>query len=422
MKNVYLYIIFLLISLNSFGQGVDVIFLLDNSGSIEGNPVNQLPPLGTEYRDMYESVQKIMGNVLECHPDNKVSVIQYSNGGPNYGDFMYIESDFTNTQFPFIRRYNNNDDLWRFMGHIGNALNGTVDPVIKGVSTLHRTSGNMLVVFVYTDAESVGIIDPSTGVNINQKFAYFDNFKATYNAKIITALKNTNSDERSIGAAISSLGGSYYGSVKSYSLDPYGPGATPRYFFPLDFVKLSDSQIEIATEQICMSGGSTCRANLVLTATNNVVSPLQDNRQAQNTITASNVINNGAVGIYHAGTTVVLKPGFHGVGGSRFRGYIEDCSGQFVGLRASAEEEILNVIGKEIFTLYPNPAADRTVIVSDKMMAHIEVKSLTGTIFYSGKVNDKSHELYIGNYPKGFYMVMVTTDTGEVEVKKLIKD
>lgn len=122
----------------------------------------------------------------------------------------------------------------------------------------------------------------------------------------------------------------------------------------------------------------------------------------------------------------MLKPGFHGASGSSFRGYIEGCSGQFSGLRTSGEEELQNFsmteVKQSLFTLSPNPAADRTVIASDKMMTHVEVKSLTGTIFYSGKVNDKSHELYIGNYPKGFYLVMVTTDTGEVEVKKLIKD
>lgn len=170
---------------------------------------------------------------------------------------------------------------------------------------------------------------------------------------------------------------------------------------------------------------SGCTSILTLTTANNVVQG-QNNRQASNTLNAANVITENGSANYHAGTAVVLKPGFHGASGSSFRGYIEGCSGQFSGLRTSGEEELQNFsmteVKQSLFTLSPNPAADRTVIASDKMMTHVEVKSLTGTIFYSGKVNDKSHELYIGNYPKGFYLVMVTTDTGEVEVKKLIKD
>ncbi|WP_164879196.1 T9SS type A sorting domain-containing protein [Flavobacterium cerinum] len=169
---------------------------------------------------------------------------------------------------------------------------------------------------------------------------------------------------------------------------------------------------------------SGCTSILTLTTANNVVQG-QNNRQASNTLNAANVITENGSANYHAGTAVVLKPGFHGASGASFRGYIEGCSGQFSGLRTTEEDNqsfAKTEVKQSLFTLSPNPAADRTVIASDKMMVHVEVKSLTGTIFYSGKVNDKSHELYIGNYPKGFYMVMVTTDTGEVEVKKLIKD
>ena len=424
MKNVYLYAILAFFSFKSFGQGVDVIFLIDNSLAVSGYPVNTVPP-NTEYSDLYNSVQGLMSYVLECNPANRVTVVQHSDGN-DFKNLVYVESDFSNTAFPFVRRYNIDDDLLHeTVDFVSARLLGIPDTSSLGSGILlNRTPGNALVLYIFNDYHRDGLVDG--GVSQPIAFSQFDNFKNLHGATIMLTHISIDPQAKAAAAAISSLGGSYTGAVESYSTDPYGSGATPRFYRNTNDYALSASEIQIFGEEICLRGQFICPTTLVLTSANNVASPLQDNRQAKKTITASNIINNGATGIYHAGDYVLLKHGFHSAGGSKFRGHIEECSNKFVGLRASEEGENLNFsmaeVKQSLFTLSPNPAADRTVIASDKTMAHVEVKSLTGTIFCSAKVNDKSHELYIGNYPKGFYMVMVTTDTGEVEVKKLIKD
>jgi hypothetical protein len=170
-----------------------------------------------------------------------------------------------------------------------------------------------------------------------------------------------------------------------------------------------------------------CPANLVLTSTiNDVLAPAQDNRQAEISITASNIVNNGAIGIYHAGDDVVFKHGFHSANGSVFRGYIEGCSGEFEGLRAPAEEESMRTTEtdeeKELFTLYPNPATENVTITSGKTMQNITVTSLDGFTLFQGEVRANSYELNVSSYRKGIYVITVTTEGGEMEIKKLMKE
>lgn len=422
MKNVYIYVILFFLSFRSFGQGVDVIFLIDNSLQVGGIPVNTVPP-NTEYSDLYNSVQGLMSYVLECNPANRVTVVQHTDAG-GYGNIVYVESDFSNTAFPFVRRYSVDDDyLNRTVDFVRDRLSGVPDTSLYGSGILlNRAPGNALVLYIFNEYTREGLIDGP--LSSPSSFVQFDNFKSLSGATIMLTHISNDSQSKAAAAAISSLGGTYTGAVESYSTDPFGPGATPRFYRNTNDYALSASEIQIFGEEICLRGQSLCPITLVLTSANNVASPLQDNRQAKKTITASNIINNGAKGIYHAGDYVLLKPGFHSANGSKFRGYIEECSGIFEGLIASEEEQSSRVIEEEksIFTLSPNPAKDRTTITSDFVMTQIEVKSLTGTVFFSGTVNNKSYELYVGNYPKGFYLIMVTTDKGEVEVKKLIKD
>lgn len=67
MKNVSLLLFLLLISFKNFGQGNDVIFVIDNTNSI----------IEEEYKEMHNSAMKVMENILSCNSLNRVSVIQY---------------------------------------------------------------------------------------------------------------------------------------------------------------------------------------------------------------------------------------------------------------------------------------------------------------------------------------------------------
>lgn len=414
---------------NSFGQSVDVLFWIDNSNSISD----------TEFSEMKTSIQNITYKVLNCNRNNKVAIAHYGgsySGSNNMISRIWIESDFTNNYSvasSFSRRTLNvggGDRAHEALSLIGNALDNVPNTyIVSSQKTLNRTSSNSLIIVLFSDAmRSTGdtylVNFLSSAYGTDGAFLNYTTFKANRKTTFFVVHPDGDSSAIKASATIASAGyaGSYLGPIEGYLSDPDSNSPFGRYLFL--GLSLNPMQITTISENIC-GLIMPCPGDVALISPTNNVTGI-DNRQASNSITASNVVNNGAIGIYHAGTTVVLKPGFHGVGGSKFRGYIEGCSGQFVGLRTSEEDENLNFsmteVKQDLFTLSPNPATDRTVIASNKMMAQVEVKSLTGTIFYSGKVNDKSHELYIGNYPKGFYMVMVTTDTGEVEVKKLIKD
>ncbi|MFD2601387.1 3-coathanger stack domain-containing protein [Flavobacterium suzhouense] len=174
----------------------------------------------------------------------------------------------------------------------------------------------------------------------------------------------------------------------------------------------------------------TCPSDLILTSTVfDVLAPAQDNRQASNTITASNKINNGAIGIYHADYDVVLKHGFSSANGSVFRAYIEGCSNEFVGLRSSSgEEESFEVSSTDmepdnyLFALYPNPATENVTVTSGKVIQNISVTSTNGLTLFQRDIKANSYELNISSYSKGLYVITVTTEDGEMEMKKLIKE
>jgi hypothetical protein len=423
MKNVYLYIMFLLIGFNGFGQGVDVIFLVDNSLWISGYPVNTVPP-NTEYSDMYNSVQAMMSEVLECNSSNRVTVVQYSECN-SYGNLVAVESDFKNYPISFTRRFNCDADALNLtVNFVSDRLMGIPDSSPSGTGKLlNRTPGNELVLFIFNQYARSSLVDGPSGNN--NSFLPFDNFKSLHNAKIMMIHITPSEIDKKAGAAITSLGGNYYGAVENYSADPYGVGATPRYYSTTDDYALSSMEIQIWGTAICDL--VPCHSDITLTSpTNNVASPNQDNRQAQNTITASNVVNNGAIGIYHAGYDVVLKPGFSSANGSVFRAYIEGCSYEYEGLRVSADEESIKTVEIDVrgdlFTLYPNPATDNVTITSGKVMQNITVTSTNGLTLFQRDIKANSYELNVSSYSKGLYVITVITEDGGIEMKKLIKE
>lgn len=156
-----------------------------------------------------------------------------------------------------------------------------------------------------------------------------------------------------------------------------------------------------------------------------------DNRQASTSITASNVITSGATARYHAGSHIQLKTGFRSVNGSRFRGYIEGCTGLFVNFSSIPEvgaggvgdvQTPRELVLKESFSLSPNPASETVNISSDRMMRKITIASMAGVVLYSRDVMSSSFEVSVGGYPPGFYVVTVQLEDGEIQTQKLIRD
>lgn len=434
MKNVYLYIVFLLIGFNSFGQGVDVIFWVDNSNSITDS----------EYQKMSTSIKNTITQVLECNGSNKVAVVHYGAtngfGGGTAASYIFIESDFTNnltTATSFVRRTTSvggGDWAHEALFLIGNALdNVTSSYIASPQKKLTRTATNSLVIVLFSDAlrntgDTYLVNHASSAYGTDVAFQNYTSFKINRNAKFLVVHPNGNSLATEAAAAIASSGfsGSYIGSVESYPSDPDASTLYARYLYLA--LSLNDSQVLDLSSDIC-GQAEPCKSNLVLTsAVNDVLAGIQDKRQAESTITASNIVNNGGVGIYHAGYDVVLKHGFSSANGSVFRAYIEDCSNEYEGLRVADEQETMRVAStdeeseKELFTLYPNPAIESVIITSDKLMQNITLTSLDGFTLFQGDVRANSYDLNVSNYRKGIYVITVTTDDGEMEMKKLIKE
>jgi len=420
MKNVFLYVgLFVLLSMKGHSQGTDVIFLIDNSGSVDN----------TEYGQMYTSIQNVMSRVLNCNPANRVSVVQYHDDGEQQ---IFIERDFGSSSFTFIRRFDNysGGNTPRAVNLLSYAVNGIVGPsssVPSTQKTLNQITGNSLAVYLFTDAQrDYDLLSNNAGVsNNNAGFAAFVDFKIDHDAKFIVTNTHTDALAKAASAGIASVGGSYTGAVEYYSNDPDGGGVSPRLFLDSSF-ELSPGEIDVVTEYICSVTPVSCVPNLTLStsAGHNVLTGAQDNREAGIQISASNAIAANGVGIYHAGQGITLTSGFHSANNSRFRAYIADCNSGYVGRNAETSRSSAIAEETKFFSLSPNPATSSFTVKSSIDIQHITVTSFDGKMVYDSNIKGKttSHTIDIGGYIPGFYIVNVLSQTGETQTQKLIKN
>lgn len=444
MKKRYLYFLgFILLSLNSFGQGgTDVIFWIDNSGSINSY----------EYSHMKSSVDSIMKKVLACNTKNKVTVIQYgaqmiTSNPRTFNPKIRIESDFTDSVINYERASRINlgdyDFAHESLGLIGKALDHIPDPNILHTTTLNRTPGNKLAIYLFTDA----IRDDLNGsclvnkdfIQIGSDLAFenYTSFKTTRDATFIVTMvpsgwdsvvPGTDSNAKRAGAAISSgsRAGTYIlNMIESYPLDPDGPGSLPRLFLYKNIFLLSPVEIDAISDQLCSIQETECIPHLIMTSPiDDVHAPIQDNQQASISITASNRINSEAVGIYHAGKTIVMLPGFYSQSGSRFRAYIEDCSNRFIG-RGLAQKQLFEEKSNKPYnkiSLYPNPANQKVTIENNELIKSLQILSIDGKLILDEEINTNHYELDVSNYKNGIYIIITKTKSGNILSSKLIKD
>lgn len=195
-----------------------------------------------------------------------------------------------------------------------------------------------------------------------------------------------------------------------------------------------------AYQAVLAAQALNCQANITVTAP--VVAPNTDTRQASVNITATNVINSGARGIYHAGRSVVLNPGFNATYGSGFKAYIEGCTGSFV-YRQATEQVVYNFrenAGMQItmeaqpanrLTTMPNPVGSNGLQViyrfaKGSSRAELSVYSATGVkmdaVLLAAKAPGATETIILNTaqWPAGAYTLVLNSGTERI-VKKLVK-
>ena len=163
----------------------------------------------------------------------------------------------------------------------------------------------------------------------------------------------------------------------------------------------------------------------------NVSSGNTDRRQALITINAQNTINNGAIGIYHAGNEVILSTGFVAAAGSKFRAYKEGCTSNFVGARLYPSNDLLEDNYDDIksnskhdeFIIIPNPNDGKFTILSTNInKGDLFISDLFGNIITKVSFNEVNNiEINIQDQPKGIYIIKIISND-IIYTSKLIKE
>jgi hypothetical protein len=269
-KHKYIVVILFCFTLQfSNAQGSDIIFMIDNSGSIS----NQ------EFTDMQTSIQSIIQDVLECNPDNRAAVVHYARQPVN--SQVFIESNFTNsitTAQNFQRQYTGGGgDFHSAMLIVGDALDNVTNTGITSAQTqLIRNQNNNFLVFLFTDDIRNGLVNNGSPVGNSIAFNEFTNFKNNRGARFIVVHVPPNNNNATYiqsleaAASIASLGGSYIGTqvgsqfatLETHPADPDTNMLPRSYHFVSDF-QLPQQIIDEVSQDLCSITDDPCDVSTI---------------------------------------------------------------------------------------------------------------------------------------------------------------
>lgn len=188
----------------------------------------------------------------------------------------------------------------------------------------------------------------------------------------------------------------------------------------------------VANADGCLDTCTVCHYDLILTV--DVFEPEKHYKTGENSITAKNIIHNGAEANYDAGNLVILSPGFHAKSGSQFRAYIEGCMSGTTGVLKNQAEPInsypyidnstIMQTAKKLLKIYPNPTNGYLTIESNKAIATWEISNQFGNIHNQGMVTKEDiHqvEINLSSFPTGIYFIKTIFKDGEMVMKNIIK-
>ena len=206
------------------GEPLDVLFILDNSGSMDP----------TEFGNMRTMVTSSIAQIQTAYSNAQYGVIHYSG---TCGEKIFMEHDFkqAGAVFPILRRFppEHNDDLNVALLNTLKALNHLPNVNLRPtpISYLNQRNGSNLWIIVFTD----GFQGSSNGGCTTSALLPYTGsimLKQTKNAKFTVVHLNSNAQGvNSICSAIASPGGTYNGPTDNNGYDSNVPG--PRQYIPL---------------------------------------------------------------------------------------------------------------------------------------------------------------------------------------------
>lgn len=141
-------------------------------------------------------------------------------------------------------------------------------------------------------------------------------------------------------------------------------------------------------------------------------------------ITATNVINNEAGAVYHAGKIIHLKSGFSAKNGSVFRAYVENDQEGESDASKTSEQQVVEQSESVVdpFIIYPNPNnGNFTIGLNDLQEGTIQIVDILGlTVYQSDFKNQSEIKIDIQDTKKGIYAVKVNAKN-QVYTRKIIK-
>jgi hypothetical protein len=136
-----------------------------------------------------------------------------------------------------------------------------------------------------------------------------------------------------------------------------------------------------------------------------------------------------AVGIYNAGQTIKLEPGFLARKGCYFHAYIEGCtntnlkSGESFYKSEAGYSQSSILPATAFVNVSPNPSNGNIIIkvnISDENTYDLKVLNLYGhEMTYKKYLADKSLFLDLSNYPKGVYILQIQS-SGKLFTQKIV--
>jgi len=189
-----------------------------------------------------------------------------------------------------------------------------------------------------------------------------------------------------------------------------------------------------AYQAVLLAQSYNCSDNLSITQ--NVNSGQTDNQQANYNIEAYNTIFSGGNANYNAGSSVILKPGFHARSEANFRAFIQNCevsggtdsfaSKKIIKISENSDsenEELESIIidRSSFLNIYPNPSNGLFNIQSSSKIISYTVKNSFGKQIMFEKSNNQKVNIDISRFPVGLYFLSLQIENGELITKKILK-